>query len=278
MGLRSFAARTSLPLGTTILDNTTTTARWLHTVSADTTRMSLRRLVDTREFSILFREMREDGRALRREVGYDLNRRFGLNIMPDADDILHFSQRTIVRAACDHEGIHLSPADEYLRNLGTKLAGTGRPVYAWMRTWPDQRQPDMSVDVSIPEAAYTFHVAALLGQYLRDVGQYRGPGAPDVIILPADPYTDAPLCALTHQFAKGLLRLDRMCAPGAPCQCNRILALYDSAPPKHPDVTGALPPYVHRPVNNTTGRPKGERLQEWRRERTGNTDPNSRAL
>lgn len=262
------------------MDALTWLARLLHQTDQDTSRLSLARLVQMREYSSVFWHMRTLGEQERAQATLSLYKANGAPYTPNPRAPVPFSLRSLIAEVARQHNITCEKAQEYHRGAIASLRG-GDPTFAFIITQPNRRPAHLVADLQMMDGAWTWHAAMVLGIYVVNEQMLSGFGLPGGDwILPPDPYREASLCALTHQFAKGLLASDEPCPLSSPCACNRILSIYDAAPPQHPQMTGELrhtaPPPHLRPARPTTPFSRGdtgERLRAWRKEHGQDSDP-----
>lgn len=113
-----------------------------------------------------------------------------------------------------------------------------RLPYAWLATFPGERGPEITLrTMHASQQRMEHEIACLIGFWQREHKRLLDPDAPTgPIHLPRDPSIQT----LLHQFAIGLLCLDKKCPPSWGCHCNSIRSRFNAPPPDHEAPTGAF--------------------------------------
>ena len=235
-----------------LADSCATLAHWLRQMGMDTSagQLSFTRLTMTNEFGELFWTMRAMGEQWRMRLTRDLCGGDGyIDHWMDPREYIPYSRRRFILQAATDQHIELMRFSENFRQVVEAVDGkTGRMIYAFLQTWPDNRRPVLFLDEQPPpgynweehEINWTFQAAQVLGQYYTNTGMYHGDMAPAGFILPPEPNRESHMTALLHRFAIALLDLPRECPPHLHCPCRAIMGRAAMVPPRHPEMTGEL--------------------------------------
>jgi len=248
-----------------LADNFATLAHWLRQMGMDTSGLSVARLTMTNEFGELFWRMRIYGEQWRTLLARDLCAGDGLlNHWMDPREYIPYSSRRFILQAAIDQHVELLRLSSNIRQVAHAVDGnTGRMIYAFMQTWPDNRRPTLFLDESPPpgfnqeehEINWTWQAAQVLGQYYTNSALYHGELAPAGFILPPEPNRESHITALLHQFAKAMLDLPKECPPGLGCPCRAIMGRAAMVPDRHPEMTGELRMGGHAPTLAPAPRP-----------------------
>src|SRR5258707_6504392 len=88
-------------------------------------------------------EMRDAGRALRREAATKLYARDGLPIVPDSDGEIAYSAAKVLQVTAQQVPLHLERVSESqgIERIRQELSRYGYPIYAWIQTFSGERTP-----------------------------------------------------------------------------------------------------------------------------------------
>jgi hypothetical protein len=223
-----------------VINAINTLARWLDQIQFDTSGSAMERLLSSRSYGQLFWRMRDLGSAVRETAFTALNASFNRQTVPDSRNADHFSQLSVAREAARQTGLHVFPAPE-IDALQAEAIDTTRSykTLAWLHAYQGARVPDLCLRYTPHDAALAFQAACCVGWWMKERAMFEGPGQPGGIFLLPDHTRDRHFSPLLHNFAKGLLLLNRTCPLALGCHCNLIIAMLDEPPDDHPQPTGA---------------------------------------